>query len=671
MPSLWNRSATSLGLRISLINLAIIAVLFTGFVAAIIQAVSGLVERQANENLEDRTKVVGALLEASDRDLRDRATQLSKVFQASLPGAFALGPEPIDIAGKPAPSLKHDGHLLDLDYAVVDRFTAATGAVATIFAKSGDDFIRVTTSLKNDKGQRVIGTLLDRAHPGYRATLAGGSYVGLASLFGRDYMTHYDPIKDVSGRVVGLLFVGLDFTDYMGAMKSTIRGMKIGRTGYYYVLDAHEGPRYGNLVVHPSGEGKNFLAMKDANGQPFIQDMFKRQNGAIRYPWLDPELGVSRPRDKVVVFTTLKGWNWILAGATYVDEYTEDVRGFRNAYAALGAVIVLLAAGMTYWLIRRMVMQPLAQVSHAASQVAKGDLTVRLVAHRPDEIGHLVGAMNQIGSSLTSVVHTVRQGAEGVASASSEIAQGNNDLSARTEQQASALQQTASSMEELSAQVQHNAESAQQANQLAASASGVAVQGGEVMDRVVQTMKAINGASQRISDIIGTIDGIAFQTNILALNAAVEAARAGEQGRGFAVVASEVRSLAGRSADAAREIKRLISDSVERVELGTTLVDEAGATMSQVVSSIRRVTDIVGEISSASREQAAGVSQVGLAVTQMDTATQQNAALVEQMAAAAGSLKSQASDLVGTVSLFVLAPSTAGNAAGAFERPQP
>jgi methyl-accepting chemotaxis protein len=268
-------------------------------------------------------------------------------------------------------------------------------------------------------------------------------------------------------------------------------------------------------------------------------------------------------------------------------------------------------------------------------------------------------------------VHTVRQGAEGVASASSEIAQGNNDLSARTEQQASALQQTASSMEELSAQVQHNAESAQQANQLAASASGVAVQGGEVMDRVVQTMKAINGASQRISDIIGTIDGIAFQTNILALNAAVEAARAGEQGRGFAVVASEVRSLAGRSADAAREIKRLISDSVERVELGTTLVDEAGATMSQVVSSIRRVTDIVGEISSASREQAAGVSQVGLAVTQMDTATQQNAALVEQMAAAAGSLKSQASDLVGTVSLFVLAPSTAGNAAGAFERPQP
>jgi methyl-accepting chemotaxis protein-2 (aspartate sensor receptor) len=660
----------NLGVRISLINLAIIAVLFTGFVAAIIQAVSGLVERQANENLEDRTKVVGALLEASDHDLRERATQLSKIFQASLPGAFELGSAPIDIAGKPAPSLKLDGHLLDLDYAVVDRFTASTGAVATIFAKSGDDFIRVTTSLKNDKGQRVIGTLLDRAHPGYRATLAGGSYVGLASLFGREYMTHYDPIKDASGRVVGLLFVGLDFTDYMGAMKSTIRSMKIGRTGHYYVLDAREGPRYGNMVVHPTGEGKNFLEVKDANGQPFIQDMLKRQNGVIRYPWLDPETGDSRPRDKVVVFTKLKGWNWILAGGTYVDEYTEDVRGFRNAYAALGAAIVLLAAGMTYWLIRRMVMQPLSQVSHAASQVAKGDLTVRLLAHRPDEIGQLVGAMNQIGSSLTSVVHTVRQGAEGVASASAEIAQGNNDLSARTEHQASALQQTASSMEELSAQVKHNADSAQQANQLAASASGVAVQGGEVMERVVQTMKAINGASQRIADIIGTIDGIAFQTNILALNAAVEAARAGEQGRGFAVVAAEVRSLAGRSAEAAKEIKRLISDSVERVEQGTTLVDEAGATMSQVVSSIRRVTDIVGEISSASREQAAGVSQVGLAVTQMDTATQQNAALVEQMAAAAGSLKSQASDLVGTVSLFVLAPSTAGNAAVTLERSQ-
>jgi methyl-accepting chemotaxis protein len=241
-----------------------------------------------------------------------------------------------------------------------------------------------------------------------------------------------------------------------------------------------------------------------------------------------------------------------------------------------------------------------------------------------------------------------------VATASAEIAQGNNDLSARTESQASALEQTSAAMEQLGATVVQNADSAAQANQLARNASSVAVQGGQVVGQVVETMKGINDSSRKIADIISVIDGIAFQTNILALNAAVEAARAGEQGRGFAVVASEVRSLAGRSAEAAKEIKGLIIDSVRRVEQGSALVDRAGVTMTEVVNAIKRVTDLVGEISSASKEQSIGVAQVGEAITQMDQATQQNAALVEEMAAAASSLKSQASDLVGTVELFKL-----------------
>ena len=652
------RSVRSLGARISLINFAIVAVLFSAFVLAIVQALSALVEKQANDDLIERTKVVGALLEASERDLRQRAAGLSKIFQASLSGTFQLDETPVDINGKPAPSLKLDGRLLDMDFSVVDRFTAQTGAVATVFAKTGDDFIRVTTSLKDGHGQRVMGTLLDRVHPGYNAARSGSGYVGLATLFGRNYMTHYDPIKDSGGRIIGLLFVGLDFTDYMLEMKSTIRDMKIGKTGYFYILDAREGANYGNMVVHPTGEGKSFLEAKDASGAFVIKDILQRKTGVIRYPWINKELGEMQPREKVVAFAMLKGWDWILAGGTYVDEYAVEVRALRNLYAVLGAVVVVFAAAMTYVLIRRMVIRPLAEVSRAADQVSKGDLTVRLHAHRADEIGRLVESMNQIGIGLTSVVHTVRLGAEGVATASAEIAQGNNDLSARTEQQAGALEETASSMEQLGAQVKHNADSAKQANQLAAGASAIAVEGGAVVDRVVDTMKAINDASRKIADIIGVIDGIAFQTNILALNAAVEAARAGEQGRGFAVVASEVRSLAGRSAEAAKEIKRLINDSVERVDQGSALVDEAGATMGKVVESIQRVTVLVGEISSASSEQATGVAQVGMAVAQMDQATQQNAALVEQMAAAASSLKAQAGDLVGTVAVFKIeAPS--------------
>jgi len=286
--------------------------------------------------------------------------------------------------------------------------------------------------------------------------------------------------------------------------------------------------------------------------------------------------------------------------------------------------------------------------------VAAGDLGVQMQAQGRNETAQLLHALQQMLQGLRAVVSQVRSGSEGVASASSQIAQANNDLSARTEQQASALQQTAASMEQLNSTVRQNADNARQANQLALSATTVAERGGSVVGQVVHTMKGINESSQRIADIIQVIDGIAFQTNILALNAAVEAARAGEQGRGFAVVASEVRALAGRSATAAKEIKQLIGTSVERVEAGTALVDQAGATMQEVVAAVRRVTDLMGEISAASTEQSQGVSQVGEAVVQMDQVTQQNAALVEEMAAAATSLKGRALELVQSVEVFRL-----------------
>jgi methyl-accepting chemotaxis protein-1 (serine sensor receptor) len=300
----------------------------------------------------------------------------------------------------------------------------------------------------------------------------------------------------------------------------------------------------------------------------------------------------------------------------------------------------------------RGIARSLNEALDAVKAVAQGDLSHPIHLSSKDEIGLVLVALSDMQTGLAQVVSTVRQGSESVATASAEIAQGNHDLSARTESQASALEQTAASMEQLSATVKQNAENAQQANQLAHAASSTARQGGEVVAQVVGTMKGINDSSRRIADIIQVIDGIAFQTNILALNAAVEAARAGEQGRGFAVVASEVRSLAGRSAAAAKEIKTLIDVSVERVSQGTAQVDQAGITMSEVVAGIQRVTDLMGEISAASNEQSLGVSQVGEAVMQMDQVTQQNAALVEEMAAAASSLKAQAQELVGTVAVF-------------------
>ena len=323
----------------------------------------------------------------------------------------------------------------------------------------------------------------------------------------------------------------------------------------------------------------------------------------------------------------------------------------------LMALALAIVAGLVFFThhlggtLRRRV----ATAQTVAERVRDGDLTVALNDPVRDEFSPLLMALQDMQTSLSSVVGGVRDSAQSVALSSAEIAQGNGDLSSRTEQQASALEQTAASMQELGDTVGQNADNARQANQLAMQASSVAEYGGQVVTQVVDTMQGINASSRKIADIIGVIDGIAFQTNILALNAAVEAARAGEQGRGFAVVASEVRSLAGRSAAAAREIKNLISDSVARVEHGSALADQAGETMTDVVSAIRRVTDIMGKISSASQEQSQGVAQVGEAVTHMDRTTQQNAALVEEMAASAQGLNQQAQELVRAVAVFQLA----------------
>jgi len=339
-----------------------------------------------------------------------------------------------------------------------------------------------------------------------------------------------------------------------------------------------------------------------------------------------------------------------------LDVIADEARTVRSIALAAVLLVALGMGGFAFYVVR--VMRQLGAEPEALKQVAAAVAAGNLgteIALREGDRSSIMAAMKTMRDHLAATVKAVRENADSVATASAQIANGNSDLSARTERQASALQQTASSMEQLGTTVRHNADNARQANQLAQSSSQVASNGGQVVQEVVATMRGINDSSRKIADIIGVIDGIAFQTNILALNAAVEAARAGEQGRGFAVVASEVRSLAQRSAEAAREIKALIGASVDQVEQGTALVDRAGATMQEIVQSIQRVSDIVGEITSASQEQSQGVSQVGQAVAQMDEATQQNAALVEESAAAAQSLRQQAQQLVNAVSSFKLA----------------
>lgn len=838
---------------------------------------AGLLDDQGRHALKNDVGLIRAMVETNLAALRQEAIHLNQGFEMSLQDDIVL-----DASGEQAVLRFAKGEVLNGRFDLADRFTEKTGAVATIFARKGDDFSRITTSLKKENGERAVGTNLAKEHPALAALLAGKTYVGRATLFGKAFYTSYTPIFANGGTVIGATFIGLDISKELERLKQQIRALKVGETGYYYVLDANPGKDFGNLIVHPAKEGVNIAGAKDASGREFIREMLEKGSGEVVYPWLNSELGETAPRDKLVVFETLPEAKWLVAGGSYIDEFRALSEQVTRLIMLGGVVLALLLAAFLYWLINKLIVKPLQQkVLPVFGELAEGRYDSQLEIGANDEVGQLlqglqsmqiqqgfnvdesrrlandnlrirmaldcvsanlriadddglvlyankgllttlqqiepglreqqpgftvdnfvgsniglfyedaaaalktlrelqstrqteleiggriynvitnpiindrgqrlgtvgewvdrtaelhaqraVGALisrasagdlearldtsemegfykelggginslleisgsaigeiavllervaggdllhtvnseyqgtfgklrddaNQTVEKLRELVGGIQHSAETINTAAREIASGNQDLSSRTEEQASSLEETASSMEQLTTTVRQNADNARQANELAAGAQAVAEKGGEVVGQVVNTMGSIHQASSKIADIIGVIDGIAFQTNILALNAAVEAARAGEQGRGFAVVATEVRSLAQRSAAAAKEIKGLISDSVDRVEAGNRLVDQAGRTMEEVVSSIKRVAKIVTDIAEASREQSAGIDQVSLAVSQMDEVTQQNAALVEEAAAAAESLEEQAVHLAESVSVFKVARSAA------------
>jgi len=437
-----------------------------------------------------------------------------------------------------------------------------------------------------------------------------------------------------------------------------IRAMRFGDGNYFFIFntDLHMLMQ----PIKPEMEGSDLSGNTDPEGKHLFVEIANvvKGDGAGFVPYMWPKPGKKDPVPKISYSKLFAPWGWIIGSGVYVDS-VDVVFWERFVNFALGALVLTGILVAISWVIARSITRPLNQAVRVAKTVAAGDLTSRIDAQqRNDETGQLLQALREMNESLVRIVGEVRHGADTIANATGEIATGNMDLSARTESQAGALEETASSMEELTSTVKQNADNARQANQLAKTASDVATQGGVVVAQVVDTMGSINESSHKIVDIISVIDSISFQTNILALNAAVEAARAGEQGRGFAVVAAEVRTLAQRSAAAAKEIKVLIDNSVEKVELGSKLVDQAGSTMTNVVDSIRRVTDIMSEITAASQEQSQGIEQVNGAIMEMDDVTQQNAALVEEAAAAAGALQEQAANLNQVVSVFKLDEAT-------------
>ena len=641
----WRRQG--LGTKLAITNFVWVATILGLLVMGIAWGVTQSLRAKMENEMRQGVQMVQRFIESSDRDLRARTQFLADSLARTLQGELSWD------SGDGLPLLRLNGQLLNGNSQRLQNFTEDTGAAITIFALREDgNFQRVATTLRNTQGQVATGTTLEHDHPALAAIKSGQSYMGLATLFGRQYMTHYRPLRDASGKTVGIAFVGQDFSEMLNNLKASIRGLKVGDGGYYFVLQADAGPQRGDLIVHPAQEGSNIVQAQDSRGRYFIGEMLDRKQGVISYPWMNP--GETAEREKLAVFDHYPAWNWVFASSAYTDEFVAATRSLILRFAAMGLAAVALLACIWFWLIRRMIVRPLNEASRMADAIAEGDLTVHIASTRQDEIGHLLEAMNNTSAGLTRVVRTVHAQAHSVAMASTEIAQANQDLATRTESEASALEQTAAAMEELGSTVAHNADHAQSADHRASEAQRVVTEGGEAVRRVVQTMQGIDASSKKIADIIGVIDGIAFQTNILALNAAVEAARAGEHGRGFAVVAGEVRALAGRSAEAAKEIKHLISNSVREIHEGNLQAAHAGETMEQAMAEIQKVTQLITDISHASGEQSNGVAQVAEAVTHMDQTTQKNAALVEQMAGATEGLRKQAEELVGAVAVFRL-----------------
>ncbi|AVT02930.1 methyl-accepting chemotaxis protein [Paracidovorax avenae] len=445
-----------------------------------------------------------------------------------------------------------------------------------------------------------------------------------------------------------------------------LRAMRYSGSEYLWINDM--GPVMLMHPIRPELEGKNLAANQDPTGKHLFVafvDMV-RQSGAGFVPYLWPKPGATEPVPKISYVKGFAPWGWVIGSGVYVDTVaaTVNARILRFGLGALVLAGLLLALGL---LIARSLVRELGgepgEALRISEAIAQGHLA-QPIALKPGDQSSVLHGLERMRQSIAHIVAEVRSGTQSINTASAEIAAGNNDLSARTEQQAGALQQTAASMEQLTSTVRHNADNARHAAQLAGSTSEVAQRGGAMVGQMVSTMGAVTDSSRRIVDIIGVIDGIAFQTNILALNAAVEAARAGEQGRGFAVVASEVRSLAQRSASAAKEIKQLIDTSVQQVGESSRLVNQAGTTMGEVVESVQQVARLIQEIASANQEQAAGIDQVNQAVNHMDQATQQNAALVEEATAAAQSLTTQASRLEQLVGVFRITAPVDGNLPG-------
>jgi len=669
----------SIAAKLNLVQSLALLLLFLTAITSLTLWLGHVLEEKSLTSIRQANQQVLDMLTAYNTAMEKNAEKLGKVLEARFPEGFRLDEgNSVEVAGTATPALKSGGTVLNRNFDIVDGFTATTDAVATLFARKGDDFVRVTTSLKKENGERAVGTSLGSSHPAYAALMKGETFTGKARLFGRDYMTRYIPQRDKSGQIIAVLFIGLDFTQELAALKERIRSVKFLKTGYIFALDA--GKDKGTLTIHPAQEGKNLLEAKDANGLAFVAEMVERKNGTLDYQFINASLGETKPRDKVAVFNHFPQWNWVVASSCYRDELAEEAAAVRNRLIVASVVLAAILLLVVFFSSRHWVARPLGEAVAAMQKIAGGNLAVQIHQRGQDEVGQLLGATQAMANSMMDAIADIQRASNQLVDCADHLSETSNRVAAQSSMQSDAAATMATCVEEMNASIGHVAENAVAAKDISGTSGQISSEGTAVIQQAVSSMTQIADTvrnasntvaqlgqeSQAISAIVNTIKEIADQTNLLALNAAIEAARAGEAGRGFAVVADEVRKLAERTSLSTREIENMISriqngttdavssmeTGVRQVEEGVTYAGQAGESIANIRHSADQVAEAVADISTALAEQTTASGDIASNVERIATMADENHRMAQNSATYAEELKDLADSLKQRVSRF-------------------